>query len=271
MRINGQEVAAISVIVPCFRCRDTIKRALDSILAQTRPVAQIILVDDASGDDTFALLAQLVKLDEQRIQVLALPKNRGPGGARNAGWDMATQPWLAFLDADDVWHPQKIEIQFGWLEKQSAVDLCAHEYSQWNEALNKITPDWLEPFQLSVYPILFKNPIPTRSVIMRKDVPYRFGEKMRAEDYLLWLSLALSDKKLWKLPIQLAFTFRPEFSADGYSGNLIVHERCELGVFKILYQSKLLALPVYLSASLFSLLKFVRRCVIRSMRRFVGV
>lgn len=110
--------------------------------------------------------------------------------------------------------------------------------------------------------MLFRNPIPTRSVILRKDLPYRFGEKMHAEDYLLWLHLAYNGKNLWKLPMPLAFAFRPDFSAEGFSGSLLKHELCELRVYKSLYQADLISLRLCLFAGLFSVLKFFRRCLI---------
>jgi len=260
-------LAPVSVIIPCFRCGDTIARALDSVLTQTRPVAEIILVDDASGDNTTDILVDLAKNDAQRIRVITLLNNRGPGGARNAAWEVATQPWLAFLDADDAWHSKKIELQFGWLEQQSDIVLCAHESMLWNTVHCLSSPAWLPPFKLAAYPMLLTNPIPTRSVILRKDLPYRFGVNMRSEDLLLWLTLAFSGQKLWKLPLPLAFTFRPEFSPGGYSGNLIEHEKCELSVFKALYDSRILSLPIFLAASLFSLIKFFRRYLIVLKRK----
>ncbi len=124
--------AAVSVVIPCYRCGATIARAVASVLAQTLPVAEIILVDDASGDDTLAALEDIRRgHGDAAVRVLAAPANVGAGEARNLGWNAASQPWVAFLDADDAWHPRKIEIQYGWLlqhpQQRKALVRASHE------------------------------------------------------------------------------------------------------------------------------------------------
>ncbi|MHB1099234.1 MAG: glycosyltransferase family 2 protein, partial [Burkholderiales bacterium] len=106
----------VSVIIPCYRCAETIARAVDSVLKQTLPPEEILLVEDCSGDDgnTLAVLHSLQQ-NNPFIRVIPLAKNGGPAAARNAGWDAAKQPYIAFLDADDAWHPKKLEIQYSWM------------------------------------------------------------------------------------------------------------------------------------------------------------
>jgi len=80
------EFAPVSVVVPCFRCAATIGDAVASIVAQTLRPAEVLLVDDASGDDTVAALHRLVATHgSDWIKVIALPANRGPSHARNTG------------------------------------------------------------------------------------------------------------------------------------------------------------------------------------------
>jgi len=109
-------IAPVSVVIPCYRCGATIKRAVDSVAAQTLRPAEVILIEDGSGDNT---LEQLYRVQGEHpkdwIKIIALEKNSGPSFARNTGWDAATQPYIAFLDADDSWHPQKTEIQYQWM------------------------------------------------------------------------------------------------------------------------------------------------------------
>ena len=125
------ELAKVSVVIPCYRCADTIARAVTSIAEQTSRPAEVILVDDCSGDDTLATLYELqAEYPQGWVKVIESPKNAGPGTARNLGWEAATQAYIAFLDADDSWHPQKIEMQYGWMSKNPEVALTGHTCQQ---------------------------------------------------------------------------------------------------------------------------------------------
>nr|WP_175801934.1 glycosyltransferase [Burkholderia anthina] len=115
-RSDRPQVAPVSVIVPCYRSVSTLERAVASVYAQTWRPAELILVDDASPDDTLACIERLrSRYGDDWIRVIALPRNGGPGVARNVGWRCATQRFIAFLDADDTWHPDKIARQCGWM------------------------------------------------------------------------------------------------------------------------------------------------------------
>jgi glycosyltransferase involved in cell wall biosynthesis len=99
-------VCDVSVVIPAFDRVAVLPRALDSVLAQSRPAAEVIVVDDGSTDGTAALLDR----DYPGVTVIRQP-NRGVSAARNAGLAAATGEWLAFLDSDDEWRPRKLEHQ----------------------------------------------------------------------------------------------------------------------------------------------------------------
>jgi glycosyltransferase involved in cell wall biosynthesis len=90
----------------------------------------VILVGDASpdGGEILNTLHDLAYKygDIFAVVVISLKQNSGPGSARNRGWEAAPQPWLAFLNVDDAWHPRKLEIQWVWLESHPDVVLCGH-------------------------------------------------------------------------------------------------------------------------------------------------
>jgi glycosyltransferase involved in cell wall biosynthesis len=96
--IDGSSSGLVSVIVPCFNGARTIRRALDSVRRQDYPAIEIIVVDDASTDETQEVLAQLAQAD---LRIVRLPQNIGAAVARNAGIDVARGEFIAFLDADD--------------------------------------------------------------------------------------------------------------------------------------------------------------------------
>lgn len=263
--------APVSVVIPCYRCAATVRRAVDSVLGQSLAIAEIILVDDASGDDTLPTLYQLQREHEALIRVIAAPNNVGAGGARNLGWNVASQPWIAFLDADDAWHPHKVAIQFGWLSEHVDVVLCAHE------SIVSASADWPVVRDVCASPVSptalpFRNTIPTRTVMLRTRIPYRFAPgKRHAEDFALWLMIALSGSRCAKLAVPLACTFRPEYSGQGLSSRLWRQEIGELDALRIVRNEKLLGRGTYLAACAWSLAKYVRRLLIRIGRTAASV
>lgn len=95
----------ISVIIPAYNCQQFLPGCLETIRSQTVEVDEIIVADDGSTDDSVAVAERL------GARVLKV-EHGGPGGARNAGMAAATSEWIALLDADDVWHSQKLELQY---------------------------------------------------------------------------------------------------------------------------------------------------------------
>ena len=247
-----------------------------SVWAQTQPVTEIILVDDASGDDTLAALQRLQLADPASavlpyIKVLAATRNGGAGEARNLGWAAASQPWVAFLDADDAWHPRKIEIQYAAICAHPDTVLSAHQtcvaraadwplvtQSEAHLVMRRIQPAWLP----------FSNVIPTRSVMLRRDMPWRFYPGKRySEDFALWLKIVATGQPAYRLALPLACSFRPEYSAGGMSAQLWQQELGELDALSRIRREGLMSPLIWLAASLWSLLKYGRRLVIQQGRR----
>ena len=215
--------APVSVVVPCYRCGDTIGDAVASIAAQTRRPAEVLLVDDASGDDTLDALQRVADAYPAGwVKVIASSPNGGPSRARNLGWQQAVQPYIAFLDADDTWVPDKIAWQMAELERDPRIALIAHRM--------KVAPRGAAPVparravRASVIGrrrLLLNNPFPTASVILRRDLPFRFNERFRrVEDFLLWAQIGFSGYRCVKLNQVLAYWHKPTFGAAGLSGDL---------------------------------------------------
>jgi len=109
----------ISCIVPVFNGERYVREALESILAQTHRPLEIIVADDGSSDGTGAIVAgfgESVRYVKQG--------NKGPATARNLGLSLATGDFVAFLDADDLWHPEKLERQFARFQARPELDYC---------------------------------------------------------------------------------------------------------------------------------------------------
>ena len=96
----------ISVIIPAYNAEKHVARAIESVLAQTRPADEIIVIDDGSTDGT----ADVIRSFGDRVILIQQP-NAGVSVARNTGINAATGDWIAFLDADDEWRPEKLKLQ----------------------------------------------------------------------------------------------------------------------------------------------------------------
>jgi glycosyltransferase involved in cell wall biosynthesis len=254
----------VTVIIPCYQSHDTIERSLNSVLTQSVLPAEIILVDDASDDGTAQKLRSLQhQFPIANITVDVLSKNGGPGMARNRAWELATQPWLAFLDADDTWHPHKLEIQWNWICLHPDAILVGHQTRELSAlSSDTIQHDLLSAVQakkISFLSMAISNRVYTRTAMLRKEVPYRFKDRSYTEDYLLWLEIILSNHAVYVLNTVLAFTHRSEFSPQGYSGKLWLHEKRELFSWYYLYQQKKISLAFLMLICLWSYLKYVRR------------
>ena len=119
-------MTSVSVIIPAYNSASTIIRALQSVAAQTLVPLGIIVVDDASTDTTREVAANFASTSSIPLHVITHPANGGPSTARNAGWDRAIGDYIAFLDADDQWHPRKIELQYPIMQTQPEVTMSCH-------------------------------------------------------------------------------------------------------------------------------------------------
>jgi len=122
---SPEAVPSVSVVVPTYNRAGLLRRAIESVLAQTFTDYELIVVDDGSTDDTEEVLREF---RDRRIRVLRSEVNQGVSCARNRGIAAARGEWVAFLDSDDEWLPQRLEVQMDQLARQSpdqaAVGYC---------------------------------------------------------------------------------------------------------------------------------------------------
>ncbi len=183
----------ITVVIPTYNRYEFLKRALASVFAQTQQVDEIIVVDDGSTDNS----AQIAK-DFPSITYI-YQENRGVSAARNAGIKKAKNEWIAFLDSDDAWHPQKIEEQTQFHKNNSDIlmsytDECWIRDGKEVKVPKKYAKVGGEIFQACLSHCI----IAPSSAFMHKSLFEKYGtfdeELEVCEDYDLWLRTAFSEK-----------------------------------------------------------------------------
>ena len=173
-----------SVIIPCFNGSKFIVETLESVVAQTLPPLEIIVIDDGSTDDSAAKAESFgspVRVIRQR--------NQGESVARNRGIAEAKGEWIAFLDADDRWEPQKLEKQLGLAQQTDAI--CVFTAFYWFGAEEGFPEGNANSTQLCLE-TLIRTPIiqPSTAIVARKVCP-NFPEWTRhGEDMIFFASLA---------------------------------------------------------------------------------
>lgn len=187
--MNLPRTGGISVVIPTYNRESVLPRALDSVLAQTHPATEIVVVDDGSTDGT----ATCVEEEYPEVRVLT-QENRGVSAARNRGIESSSGEWIALLDSDDEWAAEKLERQVTQLTAHPDVLVC-HTDEIWIRHHRRVNPKrrhakyggWIFPYCLPLCAMSPSSVLIHRSVL---DDVGLFDEEMPAcEDYDLWLRI----------------------------------------------------------------------------------
>lgn len=257
----------VSVVIPCYRCSATVGRAVASVFAQSQPPLEVIVVDDASNDGTAAVLEQLAR--EPRVRVISLARNGGAAAARNAGWDAARGEFVAFLDADDAWHPRKLEIQSGFMRRRAGYPMTAHWMAYEDDpALVELKGEEVPFTEIAFRSMLYRNWFHTSSVMLRREVPQRFApDKRHGEDRQLWLDIAAAGQRIARIDLPLVTIYKPLVGASGLSADLWAMEAAELATFRGLRRAGLIGTPLLCALLTWSLARFLRRLLLVAVGR----
>lgn len=262
-------------VIPCFNSEKTLFGAIDSIIRQTLPPQEIIIVDDCSTDNSYETA---IKCKEQfsfvRIKIIKLHKNFGPAYARNLAIKHSRADLIAFLDADDEWHPRKMEIQLDLMNRLDLDIIGSLVYAIGDERLKKFSeiffqdPDMnkIAIKNISAGNIIFSNKLVTPTVVIRKNNSIQFNENIRySEDFDMWLKYFAVNRnsRVCIVLYPLVKLNKASFGAGGLSANIVKMEIGELYVlFKNFSNSPFLT-PF---ALFYSVLKFFRRLIIVFLR-----
>ena len=196
----------ISAVIPTYNNAAFIEEAIDSILAQSHPVDEIIVVDDGSSDHSETLVKAIAQKSDKLTYIKQ--QNQGPSSARNRGIEVASGDWIAFLDADDRWPADKIALQLAALEREPSLQLIAGDMAETDEQGNVLVESMLakhrllgqfqtlkgRPLNNALTALVEKNFIPTGTVLVKRSALHEagcFNADIRfGEDLELWAKIA---------------------------------------------------------------------------------
>ncbi|WP_137890906.1 glycosyltransferase family 2 protein [Ramlibacter sp. 2FC] len=179
----------VSIITPAYRAASYVSATIESVLAQSYPHWEMLIADDCSPDDTRAVIADWARRDP-RIRLIALPVNSGPAGARNAALSEARGRWIAFLDSDDLWLPDKLERSIAFAERHGAA-LTYTGYRRINVDGARTGHFIQVPPRLTYRRLLGNTAIATSTVLIdrRQTGEIRMATHVYYDDFVCWLGI----------------------------------------------------------------------------------
>lgn len=250
----------ISVIIPAYNSQATIIQAINSIISQTIPFFEIIIVNDGSSDNTESLVRKFINENPSLNIKIINQNNSGPSAARNNGINSAIGNWIAFLDADDRWIPEKLEKQLLICKMNPKCSIIGTSKYQSNKTYKN------EFDFVSFNSMLFSNHFLTSSVLIKKEIikKFFFDEKMKySEDYKLWLQvIRLNQGIILHDKLIIYGDNENKLPCNNLSKNYWKMEKGELSNLQFLYNQKMINIWMLLIASTYSFLKFLRRLVL---------
>lgn len=191
------ESPLVSIVMPAYNAASTIEQSIQSVLNQTWQQWELLIVADAPTDNTVAI-AQKWSAQDTRITVLPNASNMGVAASRNRALQHAQGAYIAFLDSDDLWLPNKLETQIAFMQQED-VGLSYSTYLRFNEKgpINVVIP----PAQVDYDTLLKSNVIPNLTSMVRSDLLADLSfKRIGHEDFLFWLSVLKRTRHAYRVP-----------------------------------------------------------------------
>jgi len=187
--MRWQKRCGVSVIMPAYNAGKYINESVRSVIAQTYVDWELIVVDDNSEDNTYEIVKELAKEDD-RICLIRNDQNVGAAQSRNKAMDICRGTYVALLDSDDIWYPEKLEKQITLAEKEHA-DIVYCSYAIVDENREKKCNDFIVPESITLESALAKSVISCSTALLGPTVveKYRFPLDFYHEDLAMWLQL----------------------------------------------------------------------------------
>lgn len=190
----------ISIITPTYNCGRFIERTIKSVLAQTYPNWEMIIVDDRSTDNTESVVKKYSENDE-RIKYVCLEKNSGAAVARTTAMKLARGDYMAFLDSDDIWKKDKLEKQLSFM-KDNNINFSCTAYEQIDEEDNKNGRVIKTVKRTNYNRLLLDCPVGNSTVMYNVNTMGKFEVPniRKRNDDALWLQMLKKEKYIIGMP-----------------------------------------------------------------------
>lgn len=179
----------VSIITPTYNCEKYISESIDSVLNQLYQNWELILVDDCSNDNTYQIL-ELYEHKDSRIHCYKLDVNVGAGESRNIGLSKVKGSFIAFLDSDDVWLPNKLSTQLEFMHRFSAA-ISFTGYTIMDESLRHTKSEIKVPISVNLNEYLKTTIIGMSTSMINKNVvdDFKLNKIRSRQDGILWIEL----------------------------------------------------------------------------------
>lgn len=187
----------VSIIMPTYNCAKFIGETLDSVLCQTYTDWEVIIVDDCSTDNTKEIVDGYIEKDS-RIKYFCLDVNSGAAVARTKAMELADGEYMAFLDSDDLWVPDKLEKQLNFMNENGHVFSCT-AYEQIDEESNPLNRVIKTVKKTSYNRLLLDCPVGNSTVMynVKKMGKFEVPNIRKRNDDALWLQMLKKEKYIW--------------------------------------------------------------------------
>ena len=254
-----------SIIIPCFNSEKTILRTLESLVVQTFDDYEVIIVDDGSIDMTAHIIKDFCTKKNLNYTYI-YQNNNGPSSARNNAVRNSQGKFLAFLDADDAWHKDKLQLQYEKINELNAKFITV-EYTY--SAFNSFDKSNIRIGKYDFNSFLLSNKTSTPCTVVLKELFLKCGcfpeDQRYSEDYNLWLNISYHEP-LYKIHIPLVKLHKHPYGYTGLSANLLQMERFELINYLKLFKVNKINIFSLITLSILSIIKFIRRLILVSFR-----
>ena len=213
----------VSIITPTFNSAGFIAETVISVKNQTHQNWEMIIVDDCSDDNTFEIIKSFAILDS-RIKIFRLQKNSGTGIARDFALSKCAGTFIAFLDADDLWKPKKLETQLDFMQKNK-LSFTFSFYECIDEKGVNLKNMHTSPRNLTYRQLFFCNFIGNLTAIYNADFfnKISISPTRKRQDWMLWLNILKQIKSAKPVPESLAFYRIRQNSVSASKTNLLKH------------------------------------------------
>lgn len=179
----------VSVVMPTYNAESTIENSISSVLSQTFTDWELLILDDCSTDNTCAVVQRYANTD-RRIHFYPCAPNQGVAAMRNKGVSLSKGNYIAFLDSDDTWNPEKLKTQLDCIRRTGA-EICYTSYALVDLSGQKVREDYRVPEKTDLSSLLRENVIGCSTVLLSAELAKAkpFRKDFYHEDYVLWLEL----------------------------------------------------------------------------------